>query len=75
MEQADDNRLRYYKGGQGALRRAHHLQVAISKWWARLRFADPTHYDRRYFPSTGSGFTLSFGGSACMVINVIETRS
>ena len=28
-----------------------------------------------YFASTGSGGTLSFGASACMVISVIETRS
>ena len=30
---------------------------------------------RCYFDNTGSGGTLSFGGSACMVISVIETRS
>jgi hypothetical protein len=28
-----------------------------------------------YLVSIGSGFTLSFGGPACMVISVIETRS
>ncbi len=31
--------------------------------------------DNRYFASTGSGGTLSFGAPACMVISVIETRS
>jgi hypothetical protein len=31
--------------------------------------------DRTYFDNTGSGGTLSFGASACMVISVIETRS
>jgi hypothetical protein len=32
-------------------------------------------FDRTYFDSAGSGGTLSFGASACMVISVIETRS
>jgi hypothetical protein len=34
-----------------------------------------TQSDARYFDNTGSGGTLSFGASACMVISVIETRS
>jgi hypothetical protein len=40
----------------------------------------PGHDDSKddesgYFVSAGSGFTLSFGGAACIVISVIETRS
>ena len=28
-----------------------------------------------YFGSAGSGVTLAFGGSACIVMSVIETKS
>ena len=35
---------------------------------------DRNRFDRTYFDNTGSGSTLSFGASACMVISVIETR-
>ena len=35
----------------------------------------PAMTSSRYFDNTGSGGTLSFGASACMVISAIETRS
>ena len=43
--------------------------------WAKARFARAHPAMLPYFDSTGSGGTLSFGASACMVIRVIETRS
>ena len=32
-------------------------------------------YRSAYFGSGGSGVTLAFGGSACIVMSVIETKS
>jgi cyclic di-GMP phosphodiesterase Gmr len=48
---------------------ARHVARGASAIAAEQRFDD------RYFDSTGSGGTLSFGAPACMVISVIETRS
>ena len=35
----------------------------------------PLSMQTRYFDNTGSGGTLSFGASACMVISVIDVIS
>ena len=45
----------------------------FAKRW--MAGSSPAMTSGRYFASTGSGGTLSFGASACMVISVIETRS
>ena len=54
---------------------AHHHKHVVNGGHATLCPPYARLMAAGYFPSTGSGFTLSFGAAACMVISVIETRS
>ena len=56
----------------------HVLSIQCRKTWmpgTRPGMAELFAARLPYLVSTGSGFTLSLGGPACMVISVIETRS